>query len=193
MQYKIKQLVWFFLMGLMVWMKVHAAPSSTLKKLKKGIYEENLVVYRIEFCKQPKAVKKAPPMPLVCLLDQSDHLAQRLAQRKAAYLDRHSLKGYTIQLYMGGSRTAALKAQELGRTFSYPAKLHYRQPHYTVQLGFFLDRLEAYLVYLNVVSKITHAMIRPCMRTREAYLADNVGPPTTEASKEIVGDALPVK
>ncbi|MCT4696824.1 MAG: hypothetical protein V3581_01140 [Candidatus Cardinium sp.] len=193
MQYKIKQLASSFLMGLVVWVEVYAAPSSTLKKLKKDIYEENLMAYRIEFFKQPKAVKKAPRMPLVCPLDQSGHLAQRLAQRKAAYLHMHSFKGYTIQLYMGPSRTAALKAQELGRTFCYPAKLHYRQPHYTVQLGFFLDRLEAYLVYLSVVSKITHAMIRPSMRTREAYLAVNLGPHAAGSSKDIVGDALPVK
>lgn len=167
----IGSLVWILLHSLMGWMEAKAMPLSNWQKLKKGIYEENLAVYRIAFSQRPKAVKKAPPIPLVCPLDQTNHLAQRLAQRKMAYAQVNTLKGYTIQLYMGSSRTAALKTQDLVRTLIYPSQLHYRPPHYTVQLGFFSDRLEVYLLYLTLVSKIPAAMIRPCILSREAYLA----------------------
>lgn len=195
MQVKITigQLVWSFLLSLIVWMESNAASPSSLQKLKKGTYEENLATYRIEFCKRPKAVKAPLPVPLVCPLDQTNHLAQRLAERKAAYEHMHCLKGYTIQLYMGSSRTAALKVQDLVNTLIYPSKLCYRQPHYTVQLGFFSDRLEAYFVYLTLVKKIPSAMIRPCMRTRQAYLATMLHPHEPVAPKDIADGALPLK
>lgn len=172
----IGKLAWSFLLGLIVWMESNAASPSSLQRLKKGTYEEDLTVYRIEFCKRPKTVKKASSAPLVCPLDQTNHLAQRLAERKAAYEHMNHLKGYTIQLYMGSSRTAALKVQDLVRNLIYPSKLSYRQPNYTVQLGFFSDRLEAYLVYLTLVKKIPSAMIRPDMLTRQDYLATMLAP-----------------
>lgn len=167
----IRHLAAFFLVGPMVCMELQAAPPSNLKKIKKGIYKEALALHRIEFCKAPKVVKKEFSGPFVCPLDQTKRLEERLAQRKAAYEHMNALKGYTIQLYMGSNRTAALRIQDLASTFSYPAKLDYRQPHYTVQLGFFSDRLEAYFVYLTLVKKIPSAMIRLCVRTRQAYLA----------------------
>ncbi|WP_419241789.1 hypothetical protein [Cardinium endosymbiont of Nabis limbatus] len=167
---RVGHFVWSFLIGLIVSMESKAGPPSNLKKLKKGIYEENLAAYRIEFSKRVKEKKRASCIPLLCPLNQAKPLEQRLAQRKAAYEHMSCLKGYTIQLYMGSSRTAALKAQDLVSTFTYPSKLHYRQPHYIVQLGFFSDRLEAYFVYLTLVKKIATAMIRPCMLPRQEHL-----------------------
>lgn len=164
-------LVAFFLLNFIVRVEANAAVSSSLKKIKKGTYEENLAAYRVGFCKRPKAPQKAPSVPLICPLDQVTHLAKRLAARKAAYEHMNQIKGHTIQLYMGSSRTAALKAQDLASSFTYPSKLYYRQPHYTVQLGFFADRLEAYFVYLTLIKQIPGAMIRPCMRTRKDYVA----------------------
>lgn len=167
----IRYLVWFLSISFMALMESKAAPTSNWQKLKKGLYEENLALYRMSFPPSPKAVKKAPPGLLVCPLDQTNHLARRLAQRKVAYQRLHSLKGYTIQLYMGSSRAAALKAQDLMYNFPYPPKLYYRQPYYTVELGFFADRPEAYFVYLTLVRKVPTAMIRPCILPRMAYLA----------------------
>ncbi|MGI2262305.1 SPOR domain-containing protein [Candidatus Cardinium hertigii] len=167
----IKCFVWIFLNGLIGCMESKAASSSNWKQLKKGTYDENLAPYRIEYLKSPKAIKKRPSLPLICPLDQTSCLLERLTQRKLAYAQLNWLKGYTIQLYTGSSRTAALKAQESVTTFAYTPKLHYRQPHYTVQLGFFGDRLEAYFVYLTLVKKIPSAMIRPSMLPNKAYLA----------------------
>ncbi|CDG49615.1 Sporulation domain-containing protein [Cardinium endosymbiont cBtQ1 of Bemisia tabaci] len=161
----IKYFVWIFFNGIIGCMESKATSSSNLKQLKKGIYEENLAPYRMEYFKSPKAIKKGPSLPLICPLDQTSCLMERLTQRKLAYKQANSLKGYTIQLYMGSSRTAALKAQESVATFAYPATLHYRQPHYTVQLGFFGDRLEAYFVYLTLVKKIPSVIIRPSIRS----------------------------
>ena len=168
---RISHLVPFFLMSLTVPVGLKAARRSSLQQLKKGIYDEDLALHRMQFAKPPKAIKKASAFPLLCPLDKTNHLAQRLAERKIAYEQANALKGYTIQLYMGSSRTAALKTQDLASSFVYPPKLHYRQPHYTVQLGFFSDRLEAYFVYLTLVRQIPSAIIRPCIYTRQAYLA----------------------
>jgi len=151
-------------------MESKATYLSNWKLLKKGIYDENLAPYRIEYFKGPKAIKKRSSLPLICPLDQTSCLLDRLKQRKLAYAQLNWLKGYTIQLYTGSSRTAALKAQESVATYAYPPKLHYRQPYYTVQLGFFGDRLEAYFVYLTLVKKIPSAMIRPSMLPIQAYL-----------------------
>ncbi|WP_243518968.1 MULTISPECIES: hypothetical protein [unclassified Candidatus Cardinium] len=164
----IRHLVLFFLISLILLIPSKAAPVSNLKKLKKGIYNEDLAVHRMRFCKPPKWVKKNPSGPLLCPLGQTKLLAARLAARKAAYERTNCLKGYTIQLYMGSSRSAALHIQDIASNFAYPATLHYRQPHYTVQLGFFFDRLEAYFVYLTLLRKIPGAMIRPSMRTRQS-------------------------
>ena len=172
----IGHLIWAFLTSLTACMESKAAPPSSLQKLKKGTYEENLAAYSIKWSKGPKAKKKETFVPLVCPLDQSKHLAERLAQRKLAYEHMHYLKGYTIQLYMGSSRSAALKTQGLVSTFAYASKLYYRQPYYTVQLGFFSDRLEAYFFYLTLVKKIGTAMIRPCMLSREEYIATMLQP-----------------
>ncbi|WP_250238681.1 hypothetical protein [Cardinium endosymbiont of Oedothorax gibbosus] len=176
----------------MVWVESNAASPSSLQRLKKGTYDENLAAYRVECCKQPKAVKKVPLVPLVCPLDQTNHLAQRLAQRKVAYAHMGCLKGYTIQLYMGSSRTAALKVQDFVSTFIYPSELRYRQPHYIVKLGFFSDRLEAYFVYLTLLKKIPGAVICPCMYTRQAYLAAMLYPHEAVASNDITDDSLPL-
>lgn len=164
-------LAWPFLISFVALMEAKGAHLSSLQKLKKGIYEEDLAPYRIEFCKRSKAPSKEPKAPLKAPLDQTQRLEELLAKRKAAYEGANCLKGYTIQVYMGDSRTAALKAQDLASTFAYPPRFHYRQPHYTVQLGFFSNRLEAYFVYLTLVKKLPSAMIRPCMFTRQAYLA----------------------
>lgn len=152
-----------------------AKPSSNLQKLKKGIYYEDLLVYRLAPWLSPKTVKQEPSTFLICTLDQSNQLAERLAQRKIAYKQANCIKGYTIQLYVGSSRTKALQAQDLVSNFPYLPKLVYRQPHYNVQMGFFFDRLEAYFVYLTLVKKIPHAIIRPCMHSQQAYLDSNLG------------------
>ncbi|TSJ81445.1 MAG: hypothetical protein NMK33_03050 [Candidatus Cardinium sp.] len=178
----IGRLVSAFLVSLTACIALKAAPPPSLKKIlnqvKKGTYDEDLTVYRnrMKCCKELKTKKKESSVSLVCPLDQTKNLAQRLAQRKLAYEHMQCLKGYTIQLYMGSSRTAALKKQDLIGRLGHTSKLHYRQPHYTVQLGFFLDRLEAYFVYLTLVQKIRTAMIRPCMLPRKEYVATTLQP-----------------
>ncbi|WP_221179579.1 SPOR domain-containing protein [Candidatus Cardinium hertigii] len=147
--------------------------TSHAWKLKKKHYEENLAPYRMEFCKRAKKEKKEPLLPLTMQWDQTQYLESLLAKRKIAYKRMNSLKFYTIQVYMGNSRAAALEAQELVRTLqsTYVPEFNYRQPYYTVRMGLFTDKLEAYFVYLTLIKRMPSAMIRPCMLTKEDYVA----------------------
>ena len=129
------------------------------------MYEETLTVHRMEFLQKDQITKKDPLTPLYLPFDQSKCLAMLLEKRKAAYQRMNAYKGYTIQVYMGNSRIAALKAQECAHALQpiYTPALKYRQPYYRVRLGFFSDRLEAYLIYLSLIKKMPGIMIRPCV------------------------------
>lgn len=147
---------------------------STWKQLQKGAYEENLEVYRVPVADKPKQTQQVDRMPSRIALDQSELLALLLSKRKAAYERLGVLKGYTLQVYMGNSRKAALRAQEKALLVQtrYVPKLRYRQPNYTVHLGFFTDKLEAYTTYLALIRKMPHAMVRPYAISRETYLKE---------------------
>jgi hypothetical protein len=152
---------------------IQAKPThaSVLKKIKKGLYQESLASHRLAFCKPVKKEKKVLQVPSIIQLDKTKELESLLLKRKMAYERTKSLKGFTIQVYMGKSRTAALQAQEKVSILqsTYVPELNYRQPNYTVRLGFFSNRLEAYIVYLTLVKKLPSAMIRPFTVTRKAY------------------------
>jgi hypothetical protein len=53
-----------------------------------------------------------------------------------------------------------------------------------VRLGFFPNKLEAYAVYLALVTKISGAMIRPYTIARALYLQDLLGEIPTDGEGE---------
>lgn len=138
----------------------------------KKFYQENLACHRIELTKNLKKDTKPSSDFIPMQQDKTKELEMLLLKRKMAYNKINTFKGYTIQVYMGSSRTKALQAQDKVSSLlpMYNATLQYRQPNYTVQSGFFINELEANYTYLTLLKAIPNAMIRPLTISRKAYL-----------------------
>lgn len=145
---------------------------ADLKRIQKGTYEEVLPLCSIETTKKKNTSKKDPPLPFSIQFNKESQLEELLAKRKLVYEKAPFIKGYTIQLYMGSSRTEALKLQDMASALqsTYIPELNYRQPNYTIWLGFFSDKLEACFFSLTLAKKFPRAMLRPFMLTRHTYL-----------------------
>ncbi|MDD9139416.1 MAG: hypothetical protein NQ127_00580 [Candidatus Cardinium sp.] len=139
-------------------------------KAKKKIYSEDISYHRMPFYTAKKGKKEAAGS-LVLSHDQTSRLEGCLAKRRLACERMPYLKGFTIQVYMGNSRATALSMQERAAALQtmYTPRLHYRQPNYVVQLGFFPERLEAYFVYVSLAKALPHVLLRPFMLKKEGY------------------------
>ena len=161
--------------GLLLLLLAMAAPStyafSVKKREKRAGYEENLSVRRLIFNKITKKVQKLVQISALLPLDKTSVLEDLLLKRKVAYQAIHTLKGYTIQVYMGSSKTRALQIQEKVSPFICPhiPKFQYREPNYTIRFGFFPDKLEAYFIYLTLIKRFPTVIICPSVIPRAAY------------------------
>lgn len=141
------------------------------KKSKQKAYTEDLSSYRMKFKNKKKAATLLSPKkekkkrqhhndPDYAITSQLDALLERMQMKNKQV---KYIKGYTIQLYAGNSRTMALAAKnQLYR--HYPdarPEIHYERPNYTVRLGKFLDKIEAYSMYGEIKKLLPHAIIRP--------------------------------
>ncbi len=95
--------------------------------------------------------------------DITSQLQQLLLDLKAYNEMTTSIAGYTIQGYNGTNRQLAFQIKEqLSTYFNYlHTEVQYKQPNFTVQIGRFLDRLEAYRFYLPIKKFFPQAIIRP--------------------------------
>jgi len=136
----------------------------------RGTYRENLAKHRKRLKAAKLAVKEIGQInhkkksthtaPTHAITDQLDYL---LARKKVANEQIKHIQGYTIQAYAGGSRDVAFKIKNKLYTH-YPAiepEVTYDLPHYTVRIGKFLDKLEAYPAYAVIRKWIPQAIIRP--------------------------------
>jgi hypothetical protein len=134
-------------------------------------YEEDLAIYRIHFPTTqvesciPLTEKSLPKknISVTTTHDITQQLNALLVNLKSYYAMNETIEGYTIQAYTGGSREMAFKIRDLLQTH-YPSlnpEVQYKQPHFTVQIGKFLDRLEAYKLYIPIKELIPQAIIRP--------------------------------
>ena len=138
------------------------APQST--------YSEDLAVHRRPFQITPQRVEQPPqkwsqqkPTPITPIHAITDQLDYLLACKKVANEQIKHIPGYTIQVYAGGSREAAFRASHK-LYLHYPAlkpEVKYDLPNYTVRIGHFLDKLEAYTVYAAIKQCMPQAIIRP--------------------------------
>lgn len=156
------------LLGLLLLM---AASSCTwVRKTQRSIYDEDLSKHRQTFKKATKDTfqaaqhwndKNQPPRgSLQAVTEQLDDL---LARRKLASERVKRITGYTIQVYAGGSREAAFKVRNKLHTH-YPSlqpEIKYDLPNYTVRVGKFIEKLEAYTVYVMLKKHMSQAIIRP--------------------------------
>ena len=152
------------------------------KKEIQNTYSENLAVHRKQF----KVAKMKPKRygrkiykkrydritPTHTINDRLDYL---LIRKKAVNEQAKYVQGYTIQVYAGGSREEAFKVKNKLYT-RYPIitpEVTYHLPNYTVRLGKFLDKLEAYPVYAVVRRFVPQAIIRPISFANKPYIFDN--------------------
>ena len=135
--------------------------AATSKKKKKD-YIEKLSVHRIIFDSKKKEKLAIPQLDDQQTYDVTGKLNEILKKNKELHQKESSLSGYTVQAYTGGSRTMANRIYEKIVThfpFSYPT-IHYIQPFYTVCVGFLLERIETYPIYLALKRKIPSTITR---------------------------------
>lgn len=147
-----------------------ASSCTWSTKTQRSTYEEDLSKHRQPFKTVTQDTsqdaqhwadqKQAPRGSLQAVTEQLDDL---LVRRKLASKQIKRVSGYTIQVYAGGSREAAFKARNKLHTH-YPTlqpEVKYVLPNYTVRVGKFIDKLEAYTVYAMLKKHMLQAIIRP--------------------------------
>lgn len=138
------------------------------------IYQEDLSKYR-NLLPSSAVVKNSPEWVSVpSAKDITVSLDAALRQRKAIYCRVSYIKGYTIQAYMGNNRVKAMKVMDRVNTLlpQYVSELRYREPNYTVQVGFFEEESDANYVYFTLLGSISDLIIRPFTIRKNRYVTD---------------------
>jgi hypothetical protein len=158
------------LISLVLLLLLTVTAGTWCKKDIQSTYSENLAAHRKKLKVAKSAVKKTvrpnhkkKPVhitPVYAITDQLDYL---LARKKAVSKQLKHVQGYTIQAYVGGSRDEALRIKNKLYTH-YPAiepEVTYDLPHYTVRIGKFLEKIEAYPAYAAIRKRMPQVIIRP--------------------------------
>jgi hypothetical protein len=133
-------------------------------------YSEDLSAHRTLFAtpivpyERPLYLMQKPKVVnFVAVHDITSRLQQLLIDLKEYDKMAPSIAGYTIQGYTGTNRQLAFQVKEqLCTHFDHlNAEVQYKQPNFSVQIGRFLDRLEAYPLYLRIKKFLPQAIIRP--------------------------------
>ncbi|MEM9417147.1 MAG: SPOR domain-containing protein [Bacteroidota bacterium] len=149
---------------------LNASSCISLTQTQQSAYSEDLAKHRKTFKiatrATPKAVysrNKQKDIASASLQAVTEQLDYRLECKK---LDNQKIKhiaGYTIQVYAGSSREAALKVRSLLSQDNLPLQpeINHNKTNYTVRVGNFLDKKEAYPVYVLIKQRYPKAIIRP--------------------------------
>jgi hypothetical protein len=170
------------LVGLALLLLTTITAGTWYTKDPQSVYSENLTKHRRQF----KVVKTATKMytqtryrskavyitPIHAVTDQLDYL---LVRKKTVSEQVKYVRGYTIQAYTGGSREDAFKVKNKLCTHyaAITPEVTYDLPNYTVRLGKFLDKLEAYPVYAAIKKHIPQAIIRPIYFVNQPHIFNN--------------------
>jgi hypothetical protein len=168
--------------SLVLLLLVTVTAGTWCKKDSQSTYSENLATHRNKFKAAKSAVKKtvqathkkkpAHITPVYAITDQLDYL---LARKKEVSKQIKHVQGYTIQAYVGGSRDEALRIKNKLYTH-YPAiepEVTYDLPHYTVRIGKFLEKLEAYPAYAAIRKQMPQVIIRPISFVNQPHVFIN--------------------
>lgn len=154
---------------LVVPMLTIATAGAWRNRCTSSTYYENLTVHRKRFKPPPltqqpiQPKRKHQPNRIASVYVVTDQLDYLLLRKREASKQVAQIPGYAVQVYKGGSREVAFRIKNRLDTH-YPtiiAKIAYDAPHYTVQLGEFLDKLEAYSAYAKIKKSMPQAIIRP--------------------------------
>ncbi len=134
-------------------------------------YTEDLSKHRSIFTApatdvEPPLHKKHKPKKkkhLTTVYDITPQLEALLLDIRAYHEMTKTIAGYTIQSYNGTNRKKAFQIQAQLQDACYPlkAEVKYKQPNFSVEIGVFLDILEAYPLYFRIKKRFPQAIIRP--------------------------------
>ena len=166
-------MIWFVMLGL--YFSCSSSGSAPQKSVAYTVdYEEDLSVYRTSYdfksieeettTPAPKAGEsRSPEQPL----NVSNDISQELDQLRAEVAEQNksvkTVQGFTIQVYSGTSREKAnqVKRQIYHTVPNVEPEIKYIQPNYKVQVGQFVERLEAQKTYSTLKKEFPSALIIP--------------------------------
>lgn len=168
-------MIWFVMLGLYF---SCAGSGSTPQKSGsyKVDYEEDLTAVRKMVTYQTDDELKAatgatpsspenrfPEAPVLMTQDITQDLDQLLAEVAQKNTSIKSIQGFTIQVYSGTNREQANLARRQVYMVLPDAKpeLKYMQPNYKVQVGQFVERLEAQKIFSLIKKEFPSALIIP--------------------------------
>lgn len=145
------------------------APAKSGRTSDKGkIYQEDLSVHRpkyelikpLEGDNLKDEANKANVKPLNDVTLKANALMDSIAARNK---ENKYFSGYTVQVYAGNSRDAAVQAKErIYRSLpNSEPEISYIQPNYRVKVGKFIERLEAQRFFMEIKSDFPNAIIIP--------------------------------
>jgi hypothetical protein len=173
------------------------ATAGTWRKDKpRSTYSENLATHRRTFEVATSTAPKPVPIehkkisahmvPIDAITDQLEYL---LARKKAVSEHIKYVHGYTIQVYTGGNREEAFKIRSRLHTrySTMTPWVSYDLPRYTVRVGRFLSKLEAYPAYAAIRKHMPQAIIRPICFPNRPYMFSK-SPQKTEYSLPVFNE-----
>lgn len=109
---------------------------------------------------QPQGNNEAEMQPpSTSLYHAMDTLLQEQSHWRKA---EGQLEGYSVQLYKGSSRqTAETLHHKARKILKHASTLSYQQPYYTLWVGFFSERLEAYSYLRHIERHFSQALVLP--------------------------------
>lgn len=147
------------------------APSKTITTQKANTYEEDVSPYRINYAdslRQSSATSASPERtlssgPITTRYAITGEMNEYLAERSEANQEKNSYQGYTLQVYTGGSRDEANAAKRRVYSALPDARpnINYNSSIYRVQVGEYVDRLQAQEDYTMLKEEFPYVLLVP--------------------------------
>ena len=157
-------------LGLLILLSA-CAPSKTITTQKANTYEEDVSPYRIHYAdslRQADAASASPERvlssgPITTRYAITGEMDEYLTERSEANREKNSYQGYTLQVYTGGSREEANAAKR--RVYSAlpnaRPNINYNSSIYRVQVGKYVDRLQAQEDYTMLKEEFPYVLLVP--------------------------------
>lgn len=152
------------IIGGMVWLA--ACKSASVPSASTAPYQEDLAPLRPALTEITRTSEPGDPViakaidPTISLKSELDSVSRIIV---AMNLDQKYVDGYTIQIYSGSEREAAMQARDLALLVNPELKpeVSYHQPSYKVKAGQYTDRLEAHRIFSELKKEFPQAILIP--------------------------------
>lgn len=165
-------MIWFVMLGL--YFSCSSTGSAPQKSAAYTVdYEEDLSVHRTSYDfksteetgRKPERASgnRSPEQPISVANDITPELDQLMAEVAEENKRIKTVQGFTIQVYSGTSREKAYQVHRQVYHVVPEAQpdIIYTQPNYKVQVGQFVERLEAQKTYSMLKKEFPSALIIP--------------------------------